>query len=328
VNYDLTPYRILKVLAETFADLQESRIRIENRANNAPVLVEAFGLGWRIVPSKTGPKLQHIDSRSAEHAAQLALRRQFRKTAPAGLLAWQSDSKGIGLDILARLIGHLGHPRIATPSHWEGKGAERKLIPDEPYERTVSQLWQYCGHGSQDRPQKGMTAEDLFALGNPTLKMLTHVLAECSIKEPGRTVPDLGHISPDARRVNADVGSTLPAGQSGDDAQRRAASGDPLDLGQRCDEPHCGAAEVDPSDTARTNDVPAPIDVPSWPYRAVYEGRRIVTAERIHAHPCVRCGPSGRPAEAGSPWSLAHQHADALRIVGKEILRDIWKVSA
>lgn len=59
-------------------------------------------------------------------------------------------------------------------------------------------------------------------------------------------------------------------------------------------------------------------------YADVYRARRVVTAEREHAADCFRCGPSGRPALAGSPWSPAHQHADALRIVGKEFLRDLW----
>jgi hypothetical protein len=59
-------------------------------------------------------------------------------------------------------------------------------------------------------------------------------------------------------------------------------------------------------------------------YADVYRARREKTAERVHAAPCVRCGPSGKPAAEGSPWSAAHQHADALRIVGKEFLRDLW----
>lgn len=67
---------------------------------------------------------------------------------------------------------------------------------------------------------------------------------------------------------------------------------------------------------------------PRSPYRAVYDERRVTTDGRVHAAPCVRCGPSGKPAPEGSPWSLAHQHADALRIVGKEILRDLWTVAS
>lgn len=57
---------------------------------------------------------------------------------------------------------------------------------------------------------------------------------------------------------------------------------------------------------------------------AVYYARKAATEAREHAAECVRCGPSGKPALPGSPWSDAHRHADALRIVGKEFLRELW----
>lgn len=60
------------------------------------------------------------------------------------------------------------------------------------------------------------------------------------------------------------------------------------------------------------------------PYAAVYLSARDQYATRTHADVCVRCGPSGKPAQPGSPWSKAHQHAAALRLVGKTILRDLW----
>lgn len=60
------------------------------------------------------------------------------------------------------------------------------------------------------------------------------------------------------------------------------------------------------------------------PWREVYDLRRKATADRPHTVPCVRCGPSGSPAQPGSAWSAGHQHADALRITGKEILRALW----
>lgn len=59
-------------------------------------------------------------------------------------------------------------------------------------------------------------------------------------------------------------------------------------------------------------------------YREVYDARREETFEKDHSKECVRCGPSGKPAQPGTPWSKGHQHADALRIVGKEILKDLW----
>lgn len=60
------------------------------------------------------------------------------------------------------------------------------------------------------------------------------------------------------------------------------------------------------------------------PLSSVYYDRKAATVGREHARDCVRCGPSGKPALAGSPWSDAHRHADALRVTGKHILRDLW----
>ena len=61
--------------------------------------------------------------------------------------------------------------------------------------------------------------------------------------------------------------------------------------------------------------------------RGWYDARRAITADRVHSRPCVRCGPSGHPAAVGSPWSAAHQHADALRYVGKQFLKELWIAS-
>lgn len=60
------------------------------------------------------------------------------------------------------------------------------------------------------------------------------------------------------------------------------------------------------------------------PYRAVYDGGRERYAEALHQVECRRCGPSGHPAATGTPLSAGHQHARALRLVSKAILRDLW----
>ena len=64
------------------------------------------------------------------------------------------------------------------------------------------------------------------------------------------------------------------------------------------------------------------------PYREVYEQGRARYADATHPVPCVRCGPSGTPAAAGTPLSPGHQHARAIRLMCKEILRDLWRESA
>lgn len=63
---------------------------------------------------------------------------------------------------------------------------------------------------------------------------------------------------------------------------------------------------------------------PDSRYRMVYDATRVKYADAIHNTPCVRCGPAGKPALAGSPLSDGHKHARALRAIAKEILRDLW----
>jgi hypothetical protein len=60
-------------------------------------------------------------------------------------------------------------------------------------------------------------------------------------------------------------------------------------------------------------------------YREVYDEARAKYADAVHPADCVRCGPSGKPALAGSPLSAGHQHARALRVVAKTVLRDLWR---
>jgi hypothetical protein len=60
------------------------------------------------------------------------------------------------------------------------------------------------------------------------------------------------------------------------------------------------------------------------PYRIVYDLAREQYADAAHTYDCLRCGPKGKPALAGSPLSLGHQHQRALRLVSKTVLRDLW----
>jgi len=237
----------LRTWAELYFDTQDARKAANNKAR-ATGAADIFA-GYTA-------NLEQL-----EHDCKKAMLDCYKRVVPAPIIAWQQSTPGIGEHLLARLLGHLGHPVIARPHHWEGTGAKRVLVADTPYERTVSQLWQYCGHGDPTRRIKaGMSAEELAAVGSPRLKMITHLLAEACMKAIG--------------------------GETSNGVVRKRS-----------------------------------------PYRDVYDLRRIETIDRLHAAPCVRCGPKGKPAPEGSPWSLAHQNADALRIVGKELLRDLWRVA-
>lgn len=64
------------------------------------------------------------------------------------------------------------------------------------------------------------------------------------------------------------------------------------------------------------------------PYRAVYDERRAATADRVHVRPCAQCNGAGTGSEMiDSVWRAGHQHADALRVVSKRILQDLWRAA-
>lgn len=226
----------LRIWAEMFNDAQQQRIASRNRAERGgvdPIIYAAYT-----------EALEQAEKVCGKH-----MRACYKRIVPQQIVEWQKNTHGLGDHLMARILGQLGHPRHATPHHWEGTGSKRTLIADEPFERTVSQLWQYCGHGRPERKRKGMSADELAAMGSPDLKMLIHLAAECCMKQKAS------------------------------------------------------------------------------PYRLVYEQTREQAADKLHTVECVRCGPSGKPAQPGTPWSAGHQHAHALRIVGKEILRDLWIIA-
>lgn len=220
-----------------------------------------------------------------ERKLRLALRRAFRRVAPR-IRAWAMSTVGVDEAGMARLLGMIGDPRVAQPYHWEGEGPARTLVPNVPYARSISQLWSYCGHGDPQRKRrKGMTAEEAFGLGNPAAKSMVWNLATAAMKQTGS--------APAIREAEPSLSSPGGGEESDDDATN-------------------GSSPKSNAPRRRS------------PYRDVYDARRLATADRVHATPCAQCGTKGKPAAPGTPWRPGHQHADALRIVGKEILRDLW----
>lgn len=232
-----SPYLELRVWAEMYNDAMQTRIAAVNRSERSATDVDVAKYGLHI-------KLLE----DTEHQCALELVRTYRRTVSPSVRAWQKESPGVGEHLLARLLGIIGHPTLATPYHWEGAGKDnRRLVADESYTRSISQLWSYCGVGDPERKRrKGQTVEEAMAAGIPLAKSVLYLLAQSCVK------------------VNRGY------------------------------------------------------------YREVYDKARVTYADRLHKKECPACGPKGKPAKVDSPWSLAHQHAAALRKVSKEILRDLW----
>ena len=129
----------------------------------------------------------------------------------------------------------------------------------------------------------------------------------------------------------------LHPGHTSNDSQGRPAGVDHLDSGQQWHETQGRLAGVAPrrarGQKANWNAIAkmrsflvaeSCIKKADSPYRPVYDAGRAKYADAVHAFPCSRCGPSGKPALAGSPLSAGHQHARAMRLVMKAVLRDLW----
>jgi hypothetical protein len=165
---DLPPagdFDTLRVFAESFWDVQEARKGIDHRIKTKAIPADPVADALKAL-------------KESEKKLGLAMVCAFRRAAPE-VLAWVLDTPGVGEHLMARLLGVIGHPVIATPYHWEGKGKDRVLVADPPYLRSVSQLWSYCGHGDPSRRRrKGMAADEATALGNPRAKTLVFLIAK------------------------------------------------------------------------------------------------------------------------------------------------------
>lgn len=240
-------YKELRMWAEAFADAQAARVAFENKERSESVEIDAFG---DVV----------VLYGDAEKRLEREMVSCYRVTVPESVRQWQEATAGIGEHTLARLLGITGDPRLALPRHWEGEGPERHLVDDEPHERTIGQLWQYCGTGApKNRDVKGNAAA-LMANGQPDAKKLVHLLAQAQVKS------------------NAKGGTG---------------------------------------------------------YRWKYDEVKARYGEKAHSYPCpggfsgalyVKCktGPGKAYAQAGDPYQASHVHAIALRLTGKEILKDLW----
>lgn len=268
-------YAVLRQAAEMYADHQAHRIRATNQIKSLTVTARDYEF--------------YAESLSEdEKRLSRALVRAYRATVPVGVIEWQQATLGIGEHMLARLLGQLGHPRLAIPKHWarnstigddewgNKENPKRLLVAGEPYLRTLSQLRSYCGHGEARQRRKGMTQEEAFGLGNPGCKMLVHLLAEGVVKAQIRSNDDI---------VAGSIGTRYARGPLGQFY---------LDTRARYEE--------------RGHSGPCP------------GGPTVVNGRALR----IRCKVDGRYAEAGDPFQPSHVNAIALRHLGKRILEELY----
>jgi hypothetical protein len=337
---------ILLLRAEALSDLEATRIANENRLRS---LRQDYGLSeGPEIAAQTG-LVQAIAE--LEHRAELELKRALRKH-PLG--AWVKTTQGVGEKQGARLIAAIGDP------YWHSVHDRPRLVSElwaysglhvlHPGQRTAGDQMKHArvqsdlhpGHPTSETPVKPAGMEQT-TVGNAG----TDAHIRPADGSPGRTTNDdhalragaqtsVGHNFVDPHTDHADGQNS--AGQRGADAHTAHAGGPSDAIGLTCTEAHRpDAGGVAPrrqrGQKANWNGAvktraylvaESCIKKRDSPYRPVYDTGRAKYTDALHNHPCVRCGPAGKPAQPGSPLSLGHQHARAMRLVMKAILLDLW----
>lgn len=226
-------YSLLQMASETLEDVERVRIAAENRARalvhpeqriclpeDHPTVLAAKGLAEQLA--------------EVEHTAEVAVKKTVRQTPIAEWLK-SDESKGVGEKQAGRLLGVIGNPRMRIDGE-----------TGEVHERTVGQLWSYCGYAVRDgvAPRRKRGEQGNW---NTKARMRAFLIAESCIKTKDQTK-----------------------------------------------------------------------------YRILYDQAREKYAESVHEHPCAQCGVKGKPAQPGTELRDGHKHARALRIVAKEVLKDLW----
>jgi hypothetical protein len=269
----------LRAAGEDLADLIKNRAAAENRART---------LGHLDTEQVCPPWL-----REAEKGARQALQDAYQRAVPDQVREWAASVPGLGSgELFPRIIAIIGDPRTATPllpiaKGDTGRGARSQ--PDgDPYDRTLRQLWQWCGIGDPDRlPREDIlgrkpTQADMLAAGKRTqlrpllftwssqlAKMATPVTKEGS-KRFGQPMSEYAAASRYAQifRERKEKGATKVHQRQCQNHARPPAHSN-----------GCGT-----------------VLHPEW-------------------------------GEPGSLWRPGHVNMDAHRVVAKEFLRDLWKVA-
>lgn len=197
--YDTVPMAVtpvsretLRVLGRVLDDIEHARIQSGNRI--AALTREGIG----------GTPLDEIVFPGLVGVEDLARKELERITKQDPLWPWASEIRGVGALSFGRLLGELGDPSIGSTGHWETRGhggddahpshapLERVWVVDAYYDRSVSQLWQYCGVGDPARSKipRGAVQAEILARGKPRLKKQLYLIATAMLKAGNREVYD------------------------------------------------------------------------------------------------------------------------------------------
>lgn len=258
----------IRFLARTLDDLERLRVATSNR-------VRAAQEEGDLPPAL--PALAEVLEQQ-EHQIRLALQKTWKKHY---LYPWSSTLNGVkGGTLLPRLIAEMGDPYIATPmAGFRAPDGSWKVVADgEPFERTLRQLWRYCGLGDPaDKQRRGASEQEARRGGNPIIRKRVWLIVDQFIRhrtEPYRGIYDLqkaakveagwklGHAENHARRIVMkeflrDMWRTARAAQATADDQRfcgGAGDTEPGPAHANSDSPRGGGRTRDDSEPGAIHD--------------------------------------------------------------------------
>lgn len=151
--------RELRFAAESLTDAIDLRVKIQNRIRSGQADLMTAGMELTESQVKKHPLVAR--ALEDEDSYRELLTSRYEQAVPLKVREWAQTVPIIRSgELFPRLVGLVGNPRYAVPLKLEGTGKDRKAVADgEPFERSLRQLWQYCGCGDPDLvPEAGNQA--------------------------------------------------------------------------------------------------------------------------------------------------------------------------
>jgi len=293
---------MLGVVADSVDDLEIARIATTNRlrilTRNEP---DADGKNRGFGLTLDHPQVARLAliAESLSQAEKDAIKALEQAMAKHPLGPWAKRTSGVGLKQLARLLAAIGDPA------WND-------LHNRP--RTLGELYAYSGlHAVRPYPTPKKKTDDAVSVDSAS--------RDDSVRNEDEVTPS----SQEAQLLQAALAILDPESEetSSSGETPGTAEDDTIRVAPR----RIRGQRANWSETARKRAwliAAQCVKIANSPYRAVYQTGRDKYRDAVHRTPCHRCGPSGKPAAVGTPLSLGHQHARAIRLGAKAMLKDLW----
>lgn len=280
--------------------------------------------------SVSGPEADDILGLWAQNLDDLeALRIATENRLRSTLIEVAGMSKEEATATVQALVKGTADPATMPTWAWETAEMLRGIATQESYATlTLKRKLREHPFGPWAKSIKGLGdkqgARMLAAIGNP-LVMAARIEDDVEVRPaerrrgPGQLMQYVGHGDPErSKRRKGEKVQYSPV------AKMRVFLVAESVMKQRCKA--CSAAAKASGEKSWAPPPEGCTCAKTHPFRAFYDRERVKWQDHVHTAPCVRCTAAGQPpAEVGSPVKDAHKQGHALRVVGKEIIKSLWR---